>query len=502
MPTGPTEYRVYVGNLSYQSNWQLVKDLFRTAGLDVRHVQVLEDSRSGMSKGAAIVSLGSSHEVRRAMDKLNETEVEGRNIFVREDREPYDDSKGGGKDKGSGKGGKSNPLPGSGSSWSQRGGGSDYASAKGTSSGFSGDTKGSSKGHGGKHHGEGHCIFLDNLPSSFSWKEVKDLCREHGLNPKHCDIITDPRTQVSKGRGLVQFFNEDEVDRALKMLSGVKADGRRLSPWRARESGSNGSRWEGQGAKPMPAVQGTKRPREEQAKRRLLAENLAPTVTWRGLKAFFAGYFELDYCDVVNTKGDIDQANGAKDSSEIYGILEFQSRADALEACMQFNGVLLEDYAIRLRQDRGEFDELRKSKRQRQQEGCEEHLVRPDGKKKHQEVECASDEEQNWRRSCSRSPARSSSLVRSNGVSAERGRDDKEDKASTRSENSDDDAWRDNRTRSREYPAKSKGKSFGRGGKGKSKGATGPRVYVGNLHYKVSWQTLKDHMRQAGNVVI
>ena len=27
-----------------------------------------------------------------------------------------------------------------------------------------------------------------------------------------------------------------------------------------------------------------------------------------------------------------------------------------------------------------------------------------------------------------------------------------------------------------------------------------PRVYVGNLNFKISWQDLKDHMRQAGTV--
>jgi RNA recognition motif-containing protein len=30
--------------------------------------------------------------------------------------------------------------------------------------------------------------------------------------------------------------------------------------------------------------------------------------------------------------------------------------------------------------------------------------------------------------------------------------------------------------------------------------APGTSVYVGNLSYETSWQNLKDHMRQAGNV--
>lgn len=37
--------------------------------------------------------------------------------------------------------------------------------------------------------------------------------------------------------------------------------------------------------------------------------------------------------------------------------------------------------------------------------------------------------------------------------------------------------------------------------KGKTEGVTGRRVYVGNLAYETHWTALKDHMRQAGEVV-
>lgn len=36
---------------------------------------------------------------------------------------------------------------------------------------------------------------------------------------------------------------------------------------------------------------------------------------------------------------------------------------------------------------------------------------------------------------------------------------------------------------------------------GKTEGGSSGRVYVGNLAYETQWTTLKDHMRQAGEVV-
>ncbi len=45
-----------------------------------------------------------------------------------------------------------------------------------------------------------------------------------------------------------------------------------------------------------------------------------------------------------------------------HGVIEFPTRGHALEANLQFNGVLLLGETVRLRADRGEFDELVASK--------------------------------------------------------------------------------------------------------------------------------------------
>ena len=82
--------------------------------------------------------------------------------------------------------------------------------------------------------------------------------------------------------------------------------------------------------------------------RRLFAENLAVGVSWKALKDLFLGRFKVLHADVVHVG-----------QPEAFGILEFQSRIHARDACILFNGVLLEEQPIRLRQDRGEFDDLK-----------------------------------------------------------------------------------------------------------------------------------------------
>eukprot|EP00580_Thalassiosira_gravida_P019677 CAMPEP_0201671736 /NCGR_PEP_ID=MMETSP0494-20130426/30511_1 /ASSEMBLY_ACC=CAM_ASM_000839 /TAXON_ID=420259 /ORGANISM="Thalassiosira gravida, Strain GMp14c1" /LENGTH=87 /DNA_ID=CAMNT_0048153187 /DNA_START=93 /DNA_END=353 /DNA_ORIENTATION=- len=84
--------RVYVGNLSWSTSWQDLKDHMRDAG-EVQYAKVLQD-RDGRSKGCGIVEFTSVEGAADAIEKLTDTELKGRKIFVREDRE--DGKRGGG----------------------------------------------------------------------------------------------------------------------------------------------------------------------------------------------------------------------------------------------------------------------------------------------------------------------------------------------------------------------------------------------------------------------
>jgi RNA recognition motif-containing protein len=76
---------VYVGNLTFEVEWQDLKDHMRASG-DVlcAEVMTMHDSRS---KGCSIVEYANINGVNRAIKELNDSELMGRKIFVREDRE-------------------------------------------------------------------------------------------------------------------------------------------------------------------------------------------------------------------------------------------------------------------------------------------------------------------------------------------------------------------------------------------------------------------------------
>ena len=77
--------RVYVGNLSWDCKWQDLKDHMRSVG-EVLHADVMMGA-DGRSKGCALVEYQSAAEAQRAIEELTDTEIMGRKIFVREDRE-------------------------------------------------------------------------------------------------------------------------------------------------------------------------------------------------------------------------------------------------------------------------------------------------------------------------------------------------------------------------------------------------------------------------------
>jgi RNA recognition motif-containing protein len=77
---------VFCGNLSYETTWQALKDHMRQAGVIVR-ADVLIDRATGRSKGCGIVEYETASSARKAIRELHETELDGRSIFLREDRD-------------------------------------------------------------------------------------------------------------------------------------------------------------------------------------------------------------------------------------------------------------------------------------------------------------------------------------------------------------------------------------------------------------------------------
>lgn len=93
--------KLFVGNLSFSTEESTLQDLFAQAG-PVDSVRVMRDQATGRSRGFGFVEMATEEAAQAAIDKFNETELDGRRIAVNEARPP---ASGGGRGFGGGGGG-------------------------------------------------------------------------------------------------------------------------------------------------------------------------------------------------------------------------------------------------------------------------------------------------------------------------------------------------------------------------------------------------------------
>lgn len=98
------EAKLYVGNISYQTTEDELRELFGQAG-SVVSVDVIKDRDSGMSKGFAFVTMGSQEEADAAIRQFNGQSIGNREIRVSVARPKEDRPSGGGYGGGGGRGG-------------------------------------------------------------------------------------------------------------------------------------------------------------------------------------------------------------------------------------------------------------------------------------------------------------------------------------------------------------------------------------------------------------
>jgi len=174
--------RLYVGNLSYGVSWQDLKDHMRAAG-NVVFAEVLADP-TGRSKGCGIVEYATRSDAIRAIKTLNESELDGRLIFLREDREDRNRPP--------------SPPP-------QR------TSYRISVPEDTTDTPGCQ-------------VFVHNLPYSTSWQDLKDIFRTVGTVVR-ADILYGQDGRP-KGSGVVLFASPADAARAIWHLDEREFDGR------------------------------------------------------------------------------------------------------------------------------------------------------------------------------------------------------------------------------------------------------------------------------------
>jgi RNA recognition motif-containing protein len=93
--------KVYVGGLPYTTTDEQLQQLFSAHGT-VESARVITDKFTGRSKGFGFVEMSSGAEAQAAIQALNGTDLEGRNLTVNEARPQEKRSGFGGDRRGGG----------------------------------------------------------------------------------------------------------------------------------------------------------------------------------------------------------------------------------------------------------------------------------------------------------------------------------------------------------------------------------------------------------------
>ena len=81
--------KLFVGNLSWTTTNDSLRDLFATIG-NVVSAQVIMDKFTGKSRGFGFVEMENDQDAKKAADELNGKDLDGRAIAVNEAREQED----------------------------------------------------------------------------------------------------------------------------------------------------------------------------------------------------------------------------------------------------------------------------------------------------------------------------------------------------------------------------------------------------------------------------
>lgn len=112
--------KLYVGNLSFRTTSDELRDAFAAAGT-VESASVIEDRDTGRSRGFAFVEMATAEEAAAAIEQFNGKDFGGRNLTVNEAK-PRADRGGGGGGRGGYGGGGGGGYGGGGDRGGDRGG--------------------------------------------------------------------------------------------------------------------------------------------------------------------------------------------------------------------------------------------------------------------------------------------------------------------------------------------------------------------------------------------
>ncbi|BGP55276.1 hypothetical protein JCM8202_000649 [Rhodotorula sphaerocarpa] len=199
------ECRVYVGNLAFGVKWNDLKDFMREAGNVVfSEIMLLPN---GMSKGCGVVEYSTPEEAQRAITQLNDQQLLGRPVFIREDRE--------------------NEARYGAAAVSTRPGfmgpGGYGGAPAGGRGGYGGGFGGRGGAMGGPVAGSGRHLYITGLPYTVGWQDLKDLFRAAGQIIR-ADVKMAP-DGTHTGVGTVVYETPADAQNAIAMYNGFDFQG-------------------------------------------------------------------------------------------------------------------------------------------------------------------------------------------------------------------------------------------------------------------------------------
>lgn len=195
---------VFFGNLPWSTSWQDLKDHIKEAGFEPGYVDVIRDKKTRLSKGFGLANFSNSKDAMACIGKLNNSDIDGRSIYVKLDRPPPAKRKPGG--------------------------------------GVTRKSQGSKQEGGGRTEGEqlkapkatSDRVFVGNLAWSVTWSALVNHMKKAG-EVVYAEILTGVRDR-SMGCALVAYKTKDQAQEALNMLSDTEIDGRKIYVREDRES--------------------------------------------------------------------------------------------------------------------------------------------------------------------------------------------------------------------------------------------------------------------------
>jgi RNA recognition motif-containing protein len=306
--------RVYVGNLAWSVSWQDLKDLMKTTGHEVTRADIMM-TPDGRSKGCGIVEFATPEGAAEAVSTFNDVELNGRQIFVREDRE----------DRGSG--GNSSGQKYNRTNYQQR----QRPNQPGHQS--SGN-RGGGVSTSANSDSQSRRVYVGNLSWDVTWQELKEHMQSAG-EVVFAEIITEHNGR-SKGCGIVHYATEAEAQQAISTLVHTELKGRTIFVREDREGNAGGSSGHTGGSGRGQNSSGSNNAS-------VYVWNLSYDTSWQDLK------------DHMRKAGNVDQATILTDddgTSIGCGTVVYQKHQDAQRAIRELQDSELNGRPLKLREDR------------------------------------------------------------------------------------------------------------------------------------------------------